>query len=158
MIPTKVEETLTTLALAFAEDESLRDQLPLVWEGVISAPASMPRAVSEAAEALDRALPAPTRSGQALERLGPLLGDQRSDIFLSWLGAVVARPDVRLAPLLGLAKKSPSHQKRADQLLRRRVVEGPLVDALCCATILGPGSEFAKPENEQPRARMEILI
>ena len=159
MIPTKVEETLTTLALAFAEDEALRDTLPLVWEGGGALPPSgISRELADAAEALDRALPALTRSGQALDRLGPLLGDQRADVFLSWLGAVVARADVRLAPLLGLAKKSSTHSRRAEQILRRRIVEGPLVDALSCATILGPGSEFSKAENEQPRARMEILV
>ena len=158
MIPTKVEETLTTLALALAEDDTLRDALPAIWEGGSAGSFVVPSELREAAEALDRTLPALTRSGQALERLGPLLGDQRSDIFLAWLGAAAARPDVRLAPLLGLAKKSAAHQRRADQILRRRVVEGPLVDALCCATFLGPGSEFSKPENEQARARMDILV
>src|SRR5262249_47575008 len=125
MIPTKVEETLTTLALALAEDESLRDALPALWEGGSGEIMGLSGELRDAAEALDRALPALTRSGQALERLGPLLHDQRSDIFLAWLGAVVSRPDVRLAPLLGLAKKSSSHQARADHILRRRVVEGP---------------------------------
>src|SRR5690606_15415833 len=157
MIATQAAETLTTLALALAEDESLRDALPSLWDGS-GDPSNVSSELREAAEALDRTLPALTRSGQALDRLGPLLSDQRSDIFLAWIGAVVARPDVRLAPLLGLAKKSASHQRRADQILRRRVVEGPLVDALCAATHLGPGSEFSKPENEQPRARMDILV
>jgi len=41
---------------------------------------------------------------------------------------------------------------------RDRVVEGPLVDAIACAPLIGSGIELVKPENAEARARLEILI
>jgi eukaryotic-like serine/threonine-protein kinase len=41
---------------------------------------------------------------------------------------------------------------------RDRVVEGPLLDALACAPLLGDGLSLASPANAQARARLEILI
>src|SRR5205807_826008 len=47
---------------------------------------------------------------------------------------------------------------RVAAVARGRVVEGPLLDALACAPLLGTGNELALPENAEARARLEILI
>ena len=49
-------------------------------------------------------------------------------------------------------------RERAVAIARERVVEGPLVDALACAPLLGDGVELSLPENGEALARMEILI
>src|SRR5262249_24106022 len=41
---------------------------------------------------------------------------------------------------------------------RARVVQGPLLDALACAPLLGDGSQLSLPANVEARARLEILI
>ncbi len=159
MIPSKVEETLATLSLRLAEDPQVREAL-LIWWKFKNADAAEELGTDTltAAEGLDRALPALTRSAHALDRLQPLLFDQRRDVFLVWLEASVSRPDVRMAPLLGAALESQATREMAARIARERVLQGPLIDALCSAPLLGRGKEFERPDNEQPRARMEILI
>lgn len=46
----------------------------------------------------------------------------------------------------------------ALSVARERVVEGPLLEALASAPLLGDGVQLASPENTQARARLEILI
>ncbi len=159
MLPSKVEQTLATLSLALIEDHDAQEALVAWWRfRSADAAQALGPALVAAADALDKALPALTRSGHAQDRLGPLLRDQRADVFLAWMRSSVARSDVRMAPLLGAAKKVQEHRAEAVEIARDRVVQGPLVDSLCCAPLVGNGSDFQAKENEQPRARMEILL
>lgn len=159
MIPSKVEETLATLSLALTEEPDLAPSLKEWWKlGSTAARERLGHALVEEAERLDKSLPALTRSAHAIERLGPLLTDQRSDIFLAWLGASVSRSDVRFAPLLASASALPALAGQTIELARARVVQGPLLDALCCAPLLGSGKAFDAQGNEQARARLDILL
>jgi serine/threonine-protein kinase len=47
---------------------------------------------------------------------------------------------------------------RVAAVARGRVLEGPLLDALACAPLLGHGKELKSPENAEARARLEILL
>src|SRR5262249_38196659 len=43
-------------------------------------------------------------------------------------------------------------------IARARIIEGPLLDALACAPLLGDGVDLAAPDNAEARARLDILI
>ena len=84
---------------------------------------------------------------------GPL-----GDPLLTWCAATTWRRDTKLAELLTAAATDARHSPRVRTIARDRVVEGPLVDALACAPLLGDGTRLALPENAEARARLEILI
>ena len=65
---------------------------------------------------------------------------------------------MRLAPLLARAAPRPELRERVAAVARDRVVEGPLLDALACAPLLGDGAALALPANAEARARLEILV
>jgi hypothetical protein len=90
--------------------------------------------------------------------LGALLDDPAGDVLLTWCAASTWRRDVSMARLLGLAVERPGLRAHAARIARARVIEGPVVDALACAPLLGDGAELVLPENAQARARLEILI
>ena len=77
--------------------------------------------------------------------------------LLVWCVANIWRSDVKLAPLLADAARS-GFRDRARDIARARVVEGPLLDALACAPLLGDGDDLALPVNFEARARLQILI
>ena len=75
-----------------------------------------------------------------------------------WCAATTWRRDTKLAELLTAAATDARHAPRVRTIARDRVVQGPLVDALGCAPLLGDGTCLALPENTEARARLEILI
>ena len=163
MIPTREETALATLSfatlsLAMDRDATLHERLLRSWRGEPGTLASASEDIREAAEAFDRVLPALTRSPGALERLGPLIVDPHARVLFAWCDAVVGRVDVTLAPLLAQARKNAPTRELSIALARRRVVQGPLLDALDSAPIVGSGGQYRRPENEQARARIEILL
>ncbi len=88
---------------------------------------------------------------------GPL-DETQAEVALAWGTSNVERGDVRLAPLLARVAKFESLRERTRSLARARIVQGPLVDALECAPLLGRGTELTHPDNAEARARLEILI
>ncbi len=67
-----------------------------------------------------------------------------------------------MAPLLRMALARPALRDRVHLVARDRVVEGPLLDALACAPLLGQLLDDPAlrtlPANAEARARLEILI
>jgi serine/threonine-protein kinase len=80
------------------------------------------------------------------------------DVLLTWCQACAGRRDVKLAPLLAALQGQPELGERVVEAARARVLEGPLLDALACAPLLGDGSQLSSPVNTQARARLEILV
>jgi serine/threonine-protein kinase len=93
-----------------------------------------------------------------LGALEPMLVEPGGDAILSWCSASLWRRDLRMAPLLARLVAHPELRERAVNVTRDRVVEGPLLDAITCAPLLGGGDELARPENSEARARLEILV
>jgi serine/threonine-protein kinase len=90
--------------------------------------------------------------------LQELVAPPAGEALLSWCASVAGRRDLRLAPLVAAGLHVPSQGDLAVSAARARLVEGPLLDGLACAPLLGDGSQLALPVNEQARARLEILI
>lgn len=165
LIPGKLDEALRVLTGAAAAHPPLREWLAARWEGSRADLTPPDRVGPEEAEAwrdaadkLDKGLPALTRSSNAADRFAAALQDERGELLFLWCTSVVARPDVRTAPLLQLAATRPELRERAVSAARDRLVQGPLTDALACVPLLGTGAIFAQPEYAQARARLEILI
>ncbi len=159
MIPGKVEEVLQTLEQALAENPPLSGVLSTSWQsrGRERDPET-PQEVFAAADGLEAELIALAAAAGPADRLRPLFEGARGEVVFAWCAASVARGDVRLAQLLTVASKVPSLKERAILVARDRIVQGPLVDALGCAPILGRGDLLAHPDNSEARARLEILI
>ncbi|NLE86119.1 MAG: serine/threonine protein kinase [Myxococcales bacterium] len=165
LIPGKLDDALRVLTGATTLHPALSTWLAARWEGSREA-LPIPEGVSpdearrwsEAADALDKGLPALTRSSNAADRLAPALRDDRAALLFLWCTSVASRPDVRTAPLLRLALAHPELRERALVAAQERLVQGPLLDALACVPLLGTGAIFTLPENAEARARLEILI
>lgn len=93
-----------------------------------------------------------------VQELAPWLADGRAASLLQWCAQNVARGNVAMSELLGRAVQEPRLVDEARDVARDRIVQGPLVDALCCAPLLGSGDELLLPQNQEARARLEILI
>jgi hypothetical protein len=114
--------------------------------------------VLDAANRLAQSLPAITQSDPQVAALEALFAEPVGEVLLAWCSASVWRPDVRMAPLLTMAAAHPARRDAVALVARDRVVQGPLLDALACASHLGTGSLLALPGGAEPRARLEILI
>ncbi len=103
-------------------------------------------------------LPALTQSESGAAGLVALFADERGAALFDWCAKSTTRRDVRLAPLLLAAAKQPAFAERVVAVARDRVLQGPLLDALSSAPLMGGGSELGQPSNAQARARLDILI
>ncbi len=90
--------------------------------------------------------------------LGALFADPGGEALFAWCAGSTWRRDAEIAKLLGMAAKQPRFAARVPKVARGRVIEGPLLDALACAPLLGGGAALALPEHAEARARLEILI
>ncbi len=122
------------------------------------APSKLPEAVIAATDALSAHLPPLLRDEEGLAHLAGLLGKPGGEVVFAWCLASTWRRDVELAHFLALASADPAFRERVPAVARDRVVCGPLLDALACATLLGDGTVLAQPVNAEARARLEILI
>src|SRR5262249_36276759 len=145
---------LTTLTSAINGAPDVRDALRARWRDRVDIDLTD---VRSAADQLDRSLPALTRSQNAVAELAALLSQPEGEVLFIWCAACAGRRDARLARLLTSAS-SGAPSDRIAAAARARVTEGPLVDALTCAPLLGRGDRLALPENQQAAARIEILI
>ena len=126
-----VEEAVSTLDAAIAARPDLAAVLSARFR---TGRTELPEALAAHADLLDATL----SRGELLEGAA----------VLAWCHGNVGRRDVQLAPLL---EKLPD----ARAIARGRVTEGPLLDALACAPLMG---EIDATENTEARARLEILI
>ncbi len=164
MLPASARDALSTVAAAVHERPDLVDALRARWRGGNRAATTadegdLPEKLSEAADLLGQALAAETQSTADIDGLGDLLSQPQADVLFAWCEASTWRRDAHLAPLLARAMDAgPPFRERAATVARARIVEGPLLDALRCARLLGHGNDFTRPENVEARARLEILI
>src|SRR5690606_33797210 len=101
MIPGKIDEALRSLGAWLEREESAGDVLGGYWESRgRELGEALPPATIEAADVVDKGLPALTRASSSVERLGPAFDDARGKVVFLWCAASVSRTDVRLAPLL----------------------------------------------------------
>jgi serine/threonine-protein kinase len=98
------------------------------------------------------------RSADAIAELERIIEGPAGVTLLIWCHANTRNRDIALSRLLQSAAKQPNLHERATTVARDRVLRGPLVDALCCAPLLGDGTRLKLPENSQARARLEILV
>jgi len=164
MLTAPAQEALATLTAAFSERSELVDAVRTRWRGGsrIAAgeqTADLPEDLRAAADLLAEALPAETQSPADIALLGELFAQPAGDVLFAWCAASTWRRDTHVARLLAIAAHPDGmHRDRVVAVARERVVEGPLVDALACAPLLGNGTNLALPENAEARARLEILI
>jgi serine/threonine-protein kinase len=156
MLPDHLQGALSTLAALIAEHPDLEEAMTAPWgAGGTPAASLLPDEARAAAELLGAELPA---WSHATEASGALFAGPEGEVLLLWCTTVTWRRDVRLARLLAAAAGKPRLREQVTIAARARVVEGPLVDALGCAPLLGGGAELADPVNAEARARLEILI
>jgi eukaryotic-like serine/threonine-protein kinase len=159
MIPDQVQAAFATLHALLEQRPELPDVLRRRWrvggrEGYV--PRRAPDDELPAADVLADALPALTRN--AVPTLGEMFDLPTGEILFQWCAANTWRRDATFARLLEIAKAKARFADRVPPVARERVVEGPLVDALACAPLIGGGIDLVKPESAEARARLEILI
>jgi len=154
------------LTAALADDAELASALRVRWRAGARESAaspgdgSVPEDLRAAADLLSDALPALTHADADLAALGACFTEPACEVLFSWCAASTWRSDMQMARLLAQAAAVPAgtFRQRITEVAKNRVVEGPLLDALACAPLLGDGSQLALPENAEARARLEILI
>ncbi|MFO0696150.1 MAG: serine/threonine-protein kinase [Polyangiales bacterium] len=157
MLPEPVQEALSTLATALESHTPLAEELVQGWRS--GRPSSALGAdVRAAVELVDRALPNLSKSTSGVAELGRLFGERRGLPVFLWCEGNVSHPEARIARILASASTQKELKERVPAVARRRIVEGPLQDAIACAPLLGRGDRLSLPENRQARARIEILI
>lgn len=158
MLPAQTLEALDALAAAM-KDPMLRVAVHARFRSPGPETARrIPAAVLAAADLVERELPALTRSPEHAEALARLFTEPKGDALFAWCGGSTERGDVNLSKLLAAAAKRPDLREGVVRAARNRIVEGPLLDALACAPLLGPGDALARIENAEARARVEILV
>ena len=168
MLSMQLLDAFSTLAAAFAASPGQEQAACARWRAHGRAGAgehagdALAEDVASAADLVAETLPELTRSGGEIAELDEIFDGPGGAALLAWCGACTGRRDVRLASLLSLAAKRARTQvelrERIAGVARARVVEGPLLDALECAPLLGGGPALLSPVNAEARARLEILI
>jgi hypothetical protein len=149
----ELRDALSTLASALQGDPSLAANLYRTWrEGSTGV---LPEELAEAAEAADDQLPGWSRSCVVAAEVGDTFSLPSGEVIFIWAAASTGRPDAVLSGLLESALTHPEYRDQARLIVRQRVVEGPLEDALRCVPHIG---EAEAEENKEARARLEILL
>ncbi|MEO7328758.1 MAG: hypothetical protein ABI193_09285, partial [Minicystis sp.] len=158
MLPQPVSDALSILTAALDARPELRDALLLRWRSeALRGWGDLDPQLRTAADLLLADLPELTRSNEGTDALAALFAEPAGNVVLTWCTACTHRRDVVLAPLV-FAAANAGHHERAQLAGRERVVEGPLLDALVCAPLLGGGGELAAEINAEARSRLQILI
>lgn len=169
MIPAQLQEAFATLTAAVTERPELDRALRARWQaggrdkttgpgGDAESVVELPRELSEVADRLSASLPAVSRSERNVAALGARFSDPTGECLFAWCASSTWRRDAQMARLLAIAAEHPTFRERAGAVVHDRVVDGPLLDALACAPLLGDGAALARPENQEARARLEILV
>jgi len=164
MLSAQAEVAFSTLAASLAGrpelEEAVRDRWRTRVRGAAAEHAELdtPEELRKAADLLAHELPLQTHAADDVVELGKRFATDTGPLLLLWCYSTTWRRDTELAKLLAIADKLPGYEERVTAIARDRVIEGPLVDALACAPLLGQGKDLALPENTEARARLEILI
>ncbi len=155
MLPDQIQGALSTLTALLAQRPDLSEAMRVRWRagGSERAEGELP-----AADALWEHLPALTHSNEDIILLSKLFDGPAGEVLFLWCAASTWRRDASLARLLAVAAEKAEYRDRVPAIARDRVVEGPLIDALGCAPLMGDGTFLAAPENAEARARLQILI
>jgi len=160
----QVQEALALVASLLADNPHLEGTVAARFRragrlGTVAASEEqLPDAVAAAVERLGSELPPLTVTENDAALLGRQFGEPIGEALLLWCASSTWRRDAKLSELLACAAATGRWPERVLSAARDRVVEGPLVDALGCAPLLGDGTRLALPENAEARARLEILI
>jgi len=164
MLSAPAEEAFSILATSLAGRPELEEAVRDRWRtrvrgGRSSGPElDTPEELRKAADLLAHELPLQTHDVAAVSALGQRFASESGPLLLLWCYSTTWRRDTELAALLGIAARQPGYEERVTAIARDRVIEGPLLDALACAPLLGTGNALRLPENTEARARLEILI
>ena len=164
MLSVPAEEAFSTLAAALDGQPELEEAVRDRWRIRLRSSSAtqhdhvLPEALRNAADLLSRDLPLQTHHEADVAALGERFASPSGTLLLLWCYSSTWRKDVELAKLLGIARKVPGFEERVATVAADRVIEGPLLDALLCATLVGTGAALRLPGNTEARARLEILI
>ena len=164
MLSSRTIDALTSIAMTLGRNPTLEDALrhrfgqraqrsnaePLDFE--------IPEELGRAVDLVTGELQLLTQSAEEVAELERTIAGPAGAALLIWCHANTRNRGINLSRLLVSAALQPNLRERVTAVARDRVVQGPLVDALGCAPLLGDGSQLGLPENAQARARLEILI
>ncbi|MBI2394055.1 MAG: serine/threonine protein kinase [Deltaproteobacteria bacterium] len=157
MIAPRLQQAIATLASSVDTLPGVEDELRARWSDGI--PGDLPRDVRTAADELQEAMLSLLQDHEATEALAGLLATPARSVILLWCTANAWRDEIAFARLLrGAAREQRRPLDDVAKLARRRVIEGPLLDALRCAPLIGQGADLASAENVEACARLEILV
>ncbi|MBX3204442.1 MAG: serine/threonine protein kinase [Labilithrix sp.] len=160
MLPVPVQGAFSKVIEALGEKPELAEALRARWSagGARAAASAISADLAATLDVLEVELPTLSRSKDDVAALGRLFAEPAGELLFTWCAASTWRRDVRLAPLLAFAAQHAAFRERVIPVARERVVEGPMLDSLACAPLLGDGVALAMPVNAEARARLEILI
>jgi serine/threonine-protein kinase len=163
MPPSPAEDALSTLTDAITKNPELNEALRARWRagGDVAhekTEPGLPENLHAAADLLGESLPVASQSDEEIVGLATLFAKPAGEVLFSWCAASTWRRDAQIAKLLEIAALQENFKSRVPDVARARVVEGPLLDALASAPLLGTGNDLAHPDNAEARARLEILI
>jgi eukaryotic-like serine/threonine-protein kinase len=158
MFSPQAEEALALLLQALSQTPELEEPVHERWRSRVGEASSLSPELAAAADTVSSALLAMAKPGEAVTSLGKAFGEPTAPVLLLWCYASTWRRDVLLSPILLLAAKQPELRERIAAIAAGRVLEGPLLDALAAAPLIGDGDALRLPQNAEARARLEILI
>lgn len=164
MLPTQVTDALSEIAASLSAHPELEGCARRFWRAAgqanaaARAEAEVPADLQAALTLVERELPPLTRSPEDVAEIAALFAEPAGLALLSWCSASSFRRDAQLAPLLRVAAMHRRLQPLVAAAARDRVIEGPLLDAIVCAPLIGDGAALSLPENEEACARLEILV
>jgi serine/threonine-protein kinase len=158
MLPEKLLNALASLTETLASSPAAGEALARRWRTGGDDGDGLSKEARAAADLLAEALPPLTRSEAELGALTARFAMPEGEVLFAWCAASTGHRDADLSKLLAVAAKQDALRDRALGAVRARVIEGPLLDALACAPLLGDGAALSSPECAEARARLEILI
>ncbi len=162
MLSAKAIEALSVIASSVAEhpalDEALKTHFSRRANPFCSDASDLPKELAKWADVFDDELTSLLESGKSGDEHRELFAKPGVCVVLNWCEAHAAKRNLQLWSVLGRCATLMPLRDKVRAVARCRVVQGPLLDALGCAPLLGDGTELASTDNAQARARLEILI
>jgi hypothetical protein len=161
MLSPRAEQALAVLMQALTERPELEEHVHERWRtrvGLGAASSELSPELLAATDSLGGSLGAVAQPGEDVGGLAEMFALPAAPVLLLWCYANTWRRDIQLEPILRLAAKQPALAERISAIASGRVLEGPLLDALACAPLIGDGEALRSLHNSEARARLEILI
>ena len=158
MLPEKVQGALASLATLLASTPDAHGALVTRWRTGGRDDDGLSKDARAAADVLSEALPPLTREDAGRNALIEVFGGADKDVLVAWCLGSSGHRDAELAKLFAAGLRDESIAERVMRATHDRVVEGPLLDALACAPLLGDGVALRAPKNAEARSRLEILV